>query len=369
MSENRFLDGNRVVPEAFAFVCGQLPQVSGQLRSVPEDFKVDEDCDVALDGSGEHLWIRIEKTNLTTLAAIDRLAAVLGVAARHIGYSGLKDRHAVTRQWLSVAWPIKAALPVWPQEDDLRVLDTVRHGRKLRRGTHRRNHFVIRIRNLHPVDEDALKAALTRVRVQGVPNYFGPQRFGRDGRNLDLSRALFAGKRLSRRKRGFALSTARALLFNAVLDARVAAKNWDQAVPGDVFMLSGTHSIFADEHSNEIQDALQTRVANHDISPTGPMTGRVRKSALLPTGQAGEIENSVLNRFADITSGLAAADVDSERRALRLPVAGLDWALGKNDLTLSFSLPAGAYATSVIREIARIESSASGQAALDTVDT
>lgn len=339
--------------DALAFAGGAAPAASGLIRQAPQDFRVVEDCDIALDDAGEHLWLEVEKTGLTTPRALELLSAHTGVHPRHIGYAGLKDRHAVTRQWFSLVWPIKSALPDWPERDDLVVRQARRHGRKLKRGAHRGNLFTLRIRDVEAApDFEPLTADLERVRRDGVPNYFGAQRFGRDGRNIALSRALFAGKRLSRNRRGFALSAARSLLFNAVLHARVEAGLWNRPLAGDVCMLDGTQSVFGWADAGQSTAALAQRMADGDLHPTAPLPGRV--SSPVVTDDAERLEQRVRADYGDLVDGLAAAEVDSARRATRLVVRDLDWTFEGRDLVLRFWLPTGAFATSVLREIVRL---------------
>ena len=349
-----YLNGDAVDVAAFAYVESE-PAESGLLRVAPADFRVEEICDVDLSGEGEHVWLWVEKTGLTTTQAAERLAAAIGVAPRDIGYSGLKDRHAVTRQWFSLTWPIKQTLPAWPDDEDVRVIEAHRHGRKLRRGTHRANRFDIVVRDMDGLDVPAFEASVARVRRDGVPNYFGPQRFGHGGRNIELSKALFAGRRLSRGRRSFALSAARSLIFNAVLDARLRAGAWPGPLAGDVFMLAGSRSVFAAADTAESWDSLRERAASGDIEPTGPMPGRQRGSAVQPADAAADIENRVLAEFSTFCEGLERFGVDAERRALRLPVTDLEASIDASDLRLSFMLPAGAFATSVVREFVRVE--------------
>lgn len=352
-----YLDGDAVDVTAFAHVESE-PDGCGKLRVEPGDFRVEEICNVDLSGEGEHVWLWIEKTGLTTPQAVERLATAIGVAVRDIGYSGLKDRHAITRQWFSLIWPIKQALPAWPAADEFRVLEARRHGRKLRRGTHRANRFDIIVRDVEGLDAAAFDASVARVRRDGVPNYFGPQRFGRGGRNIGLSRALFSGRRLSRGRRSFALSAARSLIFNAVLDARLRAGAWPGPLAGDVFMLAGSRSVFAAADTDEPWDSLLERALSGDIQPTGPMPGRQRGPALQPAGAAAGLENRVLAGFPTFCEGLQRFGVDAERRALRLSVTELEAWFDDCDLRLSFTLPAGAFATSVIREFVRIKDEA-----------
>jgi len=331
-----------------AYARNRPPEATARLRVSPADFRVDEDCPIELSGSGEHLWLRIEKTGLTTQDAIQALSRATGVHPRQIGFAGLKDRHAVTRQWISLAWPIVNELPAFDAIDGLVVLEATRHERKLKRGAHRGNFFALTLRDVD-ADINALNADLERVRRDGVPNYFGPQRFGHGGRNLALSRALFAGRRLSRNRRGFAISAARSLLFNAVVDARVRDGSWNTLLDGEAVMLDGSHSLFSLASTDQSRTELDARLAAFDIHPSGPMAGRDREQIVEGSAQA--LESRVFEDYPDLVTGLTDCGLDAARRALRLPITDLAWTHEPgNVLTLSFWLPPGAFATSVLRE-------------------
>ncbi len=345
-------DGDAVDVAAFAHARATPPTAVARARVSPADFRVDEDCTIELTGSGEHLWLHIEKTGLNTQDAIQALSRAAGVHPRQIGFAGLKDRHAVTRQWISLAWPIARATPALDGLGPITVLEAHRHERKLKRRAHRGNYFTITLRDFDG-DPDAATADLERIRARGVPNYFGAQRFGHGGRNLGLSRALFAGRRLSRNRRGFAISAARSLLFNAVLDARVREGSWDQLIDGEAVMLDGSHSVFSMASTDESRQALDDRLTRFDIHPSGPMPGRKVDDVVQDAALA--LEQRVLDSYPDLTEGLEKVGVDAARRALRLPVFDLDWAWPSTDtLELSFWLPPGAFATSVLRELAVI---------------
>lgn len=349
------LAGDAVDVTALAHACGAPPQARVRIRVQPDDFQVDEDCDIALEGEGEHLWCHVEKTGLTTQDAAQALSRAAGVHPRQIGFAGLKDRHAVTRQWFSLAWPVNKPLPELALPAGLRVIETARHRRKLKRGAHRGNRFRLRLREIAG-ERETLTADLERIGRTGVPNYFGAQRFGHGGRNLGLSRALFEGKRLSRNRRGFALSAARSFLFNAVLHARVHEASWDQLIDGDVVMLDGSHSLFSLADTNEAPQMLEARRAAFDIHPSGPMPGAMPDR--LCRGRAAAIESDVLGQYAEWRDGLAGTDVEPARRALRLPVREWEWRFDGDDLELSFWLPPGAFATSVLRELAYVTDAA-----------
>lgn len=322
------------------------PPLRGVLRASADDFVVTEELGFAPSGEGEHVLLEIEKRGANTDWVAEGLARFAGVDRRAVSYSGMKDRHAVTRQTFSLQLPGRAD-PDWSalQLDGVRLLSSARHNRKLRRGAHRGNHFVIRLREL---DGDRARAQerMEQIASLGVPNYFGEQRFGRQGGNLDLARQLFAGRRMARNQRGFALSAARAWLFNAVLAGRVEQGDWNQALAGDVWMLDGTHSLFGPE---PLDDGLLGRVAAGDIHPTGPLwgTGELRSSE-----QVRQLELQLAEEHAELCRGLERFGLQQERRALRLPAADFSskW-LDDEALELRFYLPAGAFATAVLREL------------------
>jgi tRNA pseudouridine13 synthase len=197
-------------------------------------------------------------------------------------------------------------------------------------------------------DSGEFEHRLGMVAKYGVPNYFGEQRFGRDGSNLQTADRLFNNPklRLSRNKRSLTLSAARSLLFNQVLSVRVTAANWNAPLAGDAMQLDGSHSYFIAEH---VDADLSRRVDSQDIHPTGPLHGRGETPV---QGACRELETAVLADHASWCAGLEAAGLKQDRRALRLGVTGLAWQRGASgELVLTFSLPAGAYATSVLREV------------------
>jgi len=324
------------------------PPASGSLRHAPEDFQVSEIPLLEPGGAGEHVWLWVRKRNANTPWVAEQLASFAGVHQRQVSYAGLKDRHAVTEQWFSVHLP-GHSMPDWGGvgAESFTVLRYARHARKLQRGALRGNAFRICIRDLS-ADPAALQRRLQLLAAEGVPNYFGEQRFGHEGGNLRTADMLFRNpaRRLARNRRSLALSAARSFLFNRVLSERVEAGSWNRPLPGDAMQLQGSHSFFA---APDIDTILQDRVQAGDIHPTGPLHGRGVPPV---TGAALELETRVLSACSDWLRGLEAAGLKQERRALRLPVADLHWQQPAVDrLVLEFSLPAGAYATSVLREL------------------
>jgi tRNA pseudouridine13 synthase len=324
------------------------PPASGLLRAAPEDFQVTEIPLLEPDGGGEHVWLLVRKRLQNTVDVAATLARCAGVPLRDVSYAGLKDRQAVTEQWFSVHLPGNAA-PDWSAigSPDVSILRAARHSRKLRRGALRGNRFRIVVRDLN-ADPALLRQRLETIAAEGVPNYFGEQRFGRDGSNLRTAERLFRNPRmrLSRHQRGLVLSAARSLLFNAVLSRRVSEGSWNRALPGDALQLLGSHSFFV---ATAVDAELEQRVATHDVHPTGPLYGRGTAAV---AGDPLALETAVLAGYPDWLVGLEAAGLKQERRALRLTFDDLTWEQPAGDvLSLEFSLPAGAYATSVLREL------------------
>jgi tRNA pseudouridine13 synthase len=324
------------------------PLFRAVIKQSPADFEVTEELGFELSDDGEHDFLWIEKRDANTAWVARQLARHAGVAAKDVGYAGLKDRHAVTRQWFSVRRPSGSGTD-WEAVEiaGVRILDTGRNRRKLRRGAHAGNAFRIIVRGA-ACTASQVEERLGRIGVAGVPNYFGPQRFGRDGANLALARSLFAGKRMQRDRRSIALSAARSYLFNEVLARRVAERTWDRAEAGDLVSLDGSASFFP---VPTVADDIQTRIENLDLHPTGPLWGRTdpANDAQLP-----EAEQQVAALHSELVSGLESAGVTMARRALRVAVRQLDWELSGDDLSLSFRLPRGSYATAVIAEIGSI---------------
>jgi tRNA pseudouridine13 synthase len=323
------------------------PVCRGVLRSVPEDFQVREIPPCRPQGAGEHVWLLVRKREANTEWVARQIAGAAGVAMGDIGYAGLKDRHSATEQWFSIRMPGRGE-PDWGKLDSpaIHVLEACRHTRKLRRGALRGNRFRITVRSIRG-DRFRLQDRLRSVGAGGVPNYFGEQRFGHDGGNLDAAAAMFADPavRLSRHRRGLYLSAARSCLFNHVLAARVAEGTWNGVLPGEVVQLAGSRSRFC---VGEVDDAIRARAAAMDLHPTGPLWGRGDPPA---RGECLALEQAVLAPFAAWRQGLERAGLEQDRRALRLPVRALEWSVEGDDLLLAFELPAGGYATAVLREL------------------
>ena len=295
------------------------------LKSRNADFLVTELPLQSPGGEGEHLWLEVEKNGANTGFVAQQLAQAAGVQERDVGYAGLKDRHAITRQWFSIY------LPKGPTPDltllphpEFTVLRQSRHVKKLRSGDLRGNRFRIVLREVTGA-HDAIEGKLQAVASRGVPNYFGAQRFGHDGGNVEQGRAMLAREIRVRnpKKKGLYLSAVRSFVFNEVLAQRIEQGLWRQTLPGDVMDESGL--------------------------PTGPLWGRGRVAT---TDHAQALEQGVAERHATLCDGMEHAGLDQERRSLVAQPVDMAWEWPQADqLVLTFSLPAGNYATSVLTEI------------------
>lgn len=321
------------------------PPVSGSMRVQMQDFIVEEQPRVEPDGGSAHVLLRVEKTGVDTLSVARALARHGGVRQRDVGFAGLKDRRAVAVQWFSV--PAREGL-AWPgfAGAGFRVLEAHPHSRKLRRGALAGNRFRIRVRGLRG-DPDRLAERIGLIAQRGVPNYFGPQRFGAGGANLERVHGWTSGAPLprGRESRAFVLSTARALCFNAITAARVKADCWERLLDGEVVSLTGSASVFA---VSAVDESLRRRCETFDVHPTGGLPGR---AGLLPAGEAAAVERAALAELDSVVQALVRAAVEAARRPLRLRPDRVDWALESDALDLSFDLPAGAFATAVLREL------------------
>lgn len=337
-------------------------------KAQPQDFLVDEQLGFDCSGDGEHVWVFIRKTGINTADAAQRLARAAGVSIREVSWSGLKDRLGVCRQWLSLQLPGRATPDFTSAlSPELQIERIERNSRKLRRGSHHGNAFVIRLRNLQVRDDAmdfptawaALEQTLQRVQQHGVPNYFGEQRFGFD--NINKAQAWFLKQYRPRNpvERGLLLSAARAAIFNAVLSERVSNATWNQYLDGDVMNLEGSASVFLPEHVDEL---IQQRIAEQDIHPTGPLWGQITPRTLSSVGACADLETRVAADYPLLATGLLKHQVDAARRSLRLPVQALHYRLLENqsplgpDLELSFVLPAGTYATAVLHDLIEYQS-------------
>ncbi len=323
------------------------PQAIGVLRAVPEDFLVEEDLGFAPDGDGAHLLLKVRKRNANTGWVAQELARALGCPVRDIGFAGLKDRRAVAIQWFSLpATPRSLTQARGLHNPEFVVLEAHRHRRKLPRGALAGNAFTVRIRDYSGSSAQLQERCELLARC-GVPNYFGPQRFGRDAGNL--ARLLVQGGPDAAPRRGrpdsFVLSAARSLIFNAVLGERVREASWGALQVGDVANLDGRGSVFA---VTELSADLHERLAQLAVHATGPMWGA---GELLSQAAALALEQRVAAQLPEACAFTIACGVRQERRSLRLKVRDLQWEREAGAAVLCFWLRSGSFATAVIREI------------------
>lgn len=324
------------------------PSARARWRVAPEDFAVEEILGFEPLGTGQHVLLQLRKRGANTVWVAGQLACLAGVPSVAVGYSGLKDRDAVTTQWFSVDLAGRPE-PDWGQiaPGAVEVLVAQRHDRKLRRGSHRANRFVLVLRDVTG-ERAALEERLGVLRGRGFPNYFGEQRFGRDGSNPGRARAMLGGhlRVRDRAERGLYLSAARSVLFNRVLAARVGGRTWDRPLPGEVLMLDGRHSRFLAE---ELTPDLMERAGRGEVHPTGPLWGRGEPEL---RGEARRIEEEALAGCGEWCRGLEGAGLEADRRALRARAHNLAWCwTGEDALELVFTLTRGVYATALLREV------------------
>ncbi len=314
-----------------------------------EDFVVEELLGFEPSGEGEHCLVWAEKRDLDSNTAGARLADAIGLRRRLVSHCGLKDRQAVTRQWFSLHLPGQPSPEAAALESEgLRVLRITRNTRKLRRGIHWGNRFTIRLRE----PEFAAVAAAERwaaIASRGVPNLFGEQRFGHEGRNVEKALAMFRGEFQPRDRllRGLLLSAVRSELFNAVLAERMARGNWEEPLPGEIYGFpdNGTILLLSNQRGDEVE-----RFRRGIVELTAPLWG----CGELHSGSAvRELEAEVMGRFPELCAGLEGAGLRQERRVMRLrPVTPEMRVLEGGDLEFRFDLPRGTYATTLLRELA-----------------
>jgi tRNA pseudouridine13 synthase len=351
------------------------PLAEGMLRATPEDFRVDEILGFEASATGPHALLRVRKRGANTEWVARELARAAGCKPFEVGFAGLKDRHAVTTQFFTVPRGKRAAAGFLGMSGEgFEVIESAEHQRKLPRGALEGNRFEITVREFR-ADPQALEQRMAGIRAGGVPNYFGEQRFGREGGNL--AAVWSEAQRLSARAgggrldgqpgdprgsggrgddrgrrggrgnddRGFMLSAARSLVFNALLAERVRRGDWNRLLPGDVANLDGRGSVFA---VPEVDDVLVTRCESLELHPTAPLLG---EGESLSREGVRDLEAAVASGFPEALAVIGAARMNAERRALRIRVRELEYSVTGDVLTLRFALSAGSFATTVLREI------------------
>lgn len=338
------------------------PLATGVLRATPEDFRVDEILGFEASGTGPHALLRVRKRSANTEWVARELARAAACKPFEVGYAGLKDRHAVTTQFFTVPRGKRAADEfLGVSGEGFEVIESAEHQRKLPRGALEGNRFEITVREFR-ADPRALEHRMQQLRTGGVPNYFGEQRFGRDAGNLAavwgeaqrLAARADGGDDRDRRgnrggrggdDRGFMLSAARSLVFNAILSERVRRGDWNRLLRGDVANLDGRGSVFA---VPEVDEVLAARCNSQEVHPTAPLLG---EGESLAREGVRELEEAVAANFPEALAVIGAARMNAERRALRIRVRDLEHSFVGEVLTVRFALSAGSFATTVLREI------------------
>jgi tRNA pseudouridine13 synthase len=328
-----------------------LPGTGGAIGEALEDFQVDEIPAYLPSGSGEHVYVRVQKRGMTTRDAVLALSRAASVQERDIGYAGMKDKHGVTSQWLSL--PGNARAPdTWTLPPELSVLESSRHGNKLRTGHLRGNRFRIALTGTAPGAAENARAIFAHLRERGHANYFGAQRFGREGQNLADALAWLSGeRRLPRGRERFLVklyaSVVQAEVFNRYATRRIEL-GVEQLVAGEVVRLAGAGASFVVTNP----EVEQPRLTARDLCLTGPMPGPKMRAA---AATALELEMTVLAELGLGETALRelARHAPGTRRDLLVPLEDARVSEDGERLVLEFGLPAGSYATGVVRELTR----------------
>ena len=331
-----------------AYLQKTSPKQTALLKAECADFVVKEQLGYDMSGDGEFVAVKVRKTDCNTLFVGEQLAKFAGISARNMSYAGLKDRKAVTEQWFSLQMPGQPT-PDFSQFslEGVEILDVTRHQRKIRIGSLQGNHFEILLRNVEETDE--LKVRLDFLAKNGFPNYFTEQRFGRDGNNLTQALRWANGeiKVKDRNKRSFYLSAARSEMFNLIVSKRMELNLAQQILVGDVLQLNGSHSWFVVDESEDLAQ-LQQRLAQQDILLTAPLIGEEEKSAV-------DFENEIFAQHQALFALMRQERMKAARRPILMQPQHFQWQFEPNGLRLQFDLPAGSYATALIRELVNIE--------------
>lgn len=343
--------------ESEPYLTGEFPGLGGQIRTTPDDFQVEEVPLYGPSGEGEHLYCRVTKRGLSTPDLVHRLSSALGIKAQAIGVAGFKDARAVTTQLLSLQGiPADHVARLQPDDRLLKIEVLGRHRNRLRTGHHAGNRFRLVIRGVAENASETAPLVLNELTRRGVPNYFGPQRQGRKGDNYEIGAALLRDvsrrAKMSRHQRIWYLNSYQSYLFNRIVAKRIGSI--DRLFVGDWAMKLENQACFPVEDV----ETEQPRADRFEISPTGILFGSRVSWA---TGDPGAIEEAVVREAGTTREQLVAAakacGFRGERRPLRVRLTELEWMLHGSALTLSFRLPPGAYATSVLRELIKSPSS------------
>ena len=341
---NDVITEKKIYPLDFNYLYGK-PTCQARFKQHCEDFVVEEKLGFELTGEGEHVCLWVKKVGENTDYLARQLAKFAGIMAKNVSYAGLKDRQAETYQWFSLYIPGKVT-PDFTQfeAEGVTILKVTRHNKKLRTGCLEGNHFSITLRDVS--DKKALQIVLDKVQ-QGVPNYFGNQRFGHDGHNVNAAVQLFNGRKIKDRfKRGMYLSAARSYLFNRVISDRIHDNLQSTPMLGDCVQFVANRSFFP---LPDLSEQTLQRLQQREVCLTAPLWG---KGSLTSTEEAQQYELGCLKEFADLQAGLAKEGLKQERRPLLLIPEQFSYTWLDDDIVnVAFYLPSGCYATSLIREL------------------
>ena len=324
------------------------PKQTALLKAECADFVVKENLGYSMAGEGEFVAVRVRKTDANTLFVGEKLAQFAGISARNMSYAGLKDRRAVTEQWFSLQMPGKTTPDFGDfQLEGIEILEVTRHNRKIRTGSLDGNYFDILLRNA--METDDLKVRLENLSKFGFPNYFTEQRFGRDGHNLIQALRWAKGEIQvkDRKNRSFYLSAARSEVFNLVVSERLKQGVANRVLPNDIVQLSGSHSWFVADEKEDL-DVLQLRLEQGDLQLTAPLIGETVQPAC-------SLENDIVQQHQDIVNLMKQERLKPARRPLLMKPKDFNWQFEETGLRLKFYLPAGSYATALVRELVNIE--------------
>jgi len=352
------------------------PQCKAVLKQDFADFQVEEIIGFEFSGSGNHLCLQIRKINQTTIEVAQKIAKTFALKLSDVGYAGMKDKRGICTQWFSIPKNNRDKVdPARLLTENIEVLDVRDNDRKIRKGSHQENSFRIRLQKVQGAETD-LQARVKKAGKFGVPNYFGPQRFGKSMRNVRRAIDYFAQEHnkpmRDRLQKSMMLSASRSFLFNQILSYRVENCSWAQILPGEILSLDGTSRFFIpgtnekkgrgsvdtlpeQELNHEME--LQARLVNLDIHPSGLLFGACKPTERYRVREAVEsLESAVVSRYPELCQGLLGLKVASARRALRLVPRNIKTEIiGSGVVELEFTLTTGGYATTVLRELCMAE--------------
>ena len=330
------------------------PVASGSIRHQPQDFIVEEIPAYLPCGQGEHVFVELQKTDLTTDKVIREFAQYFQVSPNEIGTAGMKDRRAVTRQWISLPHRNNALTIITNfSHPNMEIRQVGLHNNKLKTGHLKGNRFDITVRGIDPAYRQEIDQRCQQLITTGVPNYFGPQRFGPDGINEQKGLRILLGgkKRCDRRGLRFLLNAVQAAMFNDLLALRISENLFSRALLGDILVKGESGGCFVCTDA----EGDQTRIDRFEIHPTGPMFG---PKMMQPENKPAQMEALIMQRyqigqeqfkrFSKLTRGA--------RRALRIDISCLQASWEKDgSYRLRFQLPSGSYATTLINELINMQ--------------